>query len=375
VTTAALEEIYASRPQVVRALADTGRPVIGVVGADVPVELVAAAGAVAYRLHGSPDRISEEARAILGGALDPVAHSVLTQLLDGSLAFLTGVVVSRDSQSSLQLFYALRELRRVAPHRPLPPVELLDLLHLPTAHTARYDEARLGRLAEQLAGWTGVAPTSQRLAEATAAAGRVRALLRRISDLRRGSRPVLTGTQVLRVLGAATALPPEDAVPLLEAVVADPAGAPSAEGRRRVFLTGSSHDHDEVYRALEEELDCLVAGEDSDWGDLALTVDPAGADLASLAVAYRDRGPAAPTASIPRRAAWTAEQVRRCAADVLLSVVREHDEAPAWDYPAQAASSCVPAALLARQPYRVAPADLRTALDAATADVAIGVRS
>ena len=370
---AALEEVYAGRPSRPRAYAATGRPVVGVVGADVPVELVDAAGALAYRLHGSPDRIGEQARAILGDSVDPVAHSVLTQLLDGSLAFLTGVVVSRDSQASLQLFYALRELRRREPH--LPPVQLLDLLHLPTPHTARYNEARLAQLAARLADWTGTVPGAERLAASVARVRRVRALLRRVSELRRGARPVLTGTQVLHVHGAVAALPPEDADPLLERVLAEAAG-PVRVGRR-VFLTGSAQDTDEVYRVLEDDLGCLVVGEDSDWGDLALTVDPSGADLAALGVAYRDRGPAAATSAIPRRAAWTAEQLRRCSAEVFLAVVREHDEAPAWDFPAQAAAAGlgVPAALLARQPYRVPAGALRDALDGASPLAPAGGRS
>ncbi|MGY1603560.1 2-hydroxyacyl-CoA dehydratase [Geodermatophilus sp. SYSU D00815] len=347
-----LAELYAARPDHVRALAADGRPVIGVVGADVPAELVEAAGAVAYRLHGSPDVLSEEARAILGGAQDPVAHSLLTRLLDGSLAFLTGLVVSRDSQSSLQLFYALRELRRLEPARRLPPVVLLDLLHLPTPHTARYDEARLRQLAGTLAGWTGTAPTAERLAAAVPAAARVRGLLR---DLR----PRATGTTALHAVGAAAALPAADVAPLLEQVLTEPAEAPAA---RRVFLTGSGQDTDELYRALEEELGCLVVGEDHDWGVAALPAAPAAPDLAALALAYRDRGPAAPTASIPARAAATAERVRTARADLLLAVVREHDEAPAWDFPAQAAAVDVPAVLLARQPYRVDADALRAAV-------------
>ncbi|MGY1809461.1 2-hydroxyacyl-CoA dehydratase [Blastococcus sp. SYSU D00669] len=344
-----LAELYAARPEHVRAL---GRPVVGVVGADVPAELVEAAGAVAYRLHGSPNLVSDEAREVLGNALDPVAHAVLTRLLDGSLAFLTGLVVSRDSQSSLQLFYALRELRRLEPHRPLPPVVLLDLLHLPTAHTARYDEVRLRQLAGTLAGWTGTAPTPARLAAAVAAAARVRGLLR---DLR----PRVPGTTALHAVGVASALPAADVVPLLEQVLAE---ADQVPGGRRVFLTGSGQDTDELYRALEEELGCLVMGEDHDWGALALPADPPAADLGALALAYRDRGPAAPTASIGRRAAATAERVRDAGADLLLAVVREHDEAPAWDFPAQAAAVDVPAVLLARQPYRVDADALRAAV-------------
>lgn len=360
-----LAELYAGRPEHARALAAAGRPVVGVVGADVPAELVEAAGAVAYRLHGSPDLMADEARAILGAALDPVAHSVLTRLLDGSLAFLTGLVVSRDSQASLQLFYALRELRRLEPARRLPPVVLLDLLHLPTTHTARYDEVRLRQLAEHLAGWTGTPATSDRLADAVRAVGRVRALLRRVGALRGEAR--LTGTAALHSVGVATALPAADAVPLLEQVVTEAAEVPAA---RRLFLTGSGQDTDELYRALEEELGWLVVGEDHDWGPLALPAEPAGPDLASLAAAYRDRGPAAPTASIACRAAATAERIREARADLLLAVVREHDEAPAWDFPAQVAAVGVPAVLLARQPYRVDVDELRSAVT-----VHAGIRS
>jgi benzoyl-CoA reductase/2-hydroxyglutaryl-CoA dehydratase subunit BcrC/BadD/HgdB len=352
-----LAELYAGRPEQASARAAAGTPVVGVVGADVPAELVAATGSLAYRLHGSPDLVSDEARAILGAALDPVAHSVLTHLLDGSLDFLTGLVVSRDSQSSLQLFYALRELRRIEPARRLPPVVLLDLLHLPTDHTRRYDEVRLLQLADQLAGWTGTPATPDRLADAVRSVGRVRALLREVSALRAQGR--LPGTAALHAVGVASALPAADAVPLLEQVVAE---ATELLPARRVFLTGSGQDTDELYRVLEEELGCLVAGEDHDWGAAALPAEPAGPDLASLAAAYRDRGPAAPTASIARRAAATAERVRDARADLLLAVVREHDEAPAWDFPAQAEAVDVPAVLLARQPYRVDVDDLRAAV-------------
>jgi benzoyl-CoA reductase/2-hydroxyglutaryl-CoA dehydratase subunit BcrC/BadD/HgdB len=352
-----LAELYAGRPDQASARAAAGTPVVGVVGADVPAELVEAAGAVAYRLHGSPDLVSDEAREILGASLDPVVHSLLTRLLDGSWAFLSGLVVSRDSQSSLQLFYALRELRRIEPARRLPPVVLLDLLHLPTEHTARYDEVRLRQLTDQLADWTGTPATPDRLADAVRSVGRVRALLREVSALRAQGR--LPGTAALQAVGVATASPAVDVVPLLEQVVAEAGEVPAG---RRLFVTGSGQDTDELYRLLEEELGCRVVGEDHDWGPLALPAEPVAPDLASLARAYRDRGPAAPTASIARRAAATAGRVRGARADLLLAVVREHDEAPAWDFPAQAEAVDVPAVLLARQPYRVDVDELRAAV-------------
>jgi benzoyl-CoA reductase/2-hydroxyglutaryl-CoA dehydratase subunit BcrC/BadD/HgdB len=370
-----LEEVYAARLRVARETAESGRTVVGVVGADVPVELVTAAGAVAYRLHGHPDVVGDQAREILGAGLDPVAHSLLTRILDGSAGFLAGIVVSRDCQASLQLFYALRELRRLDPHRAIPPVHLLDLLHLPTAHTVRYDEARLHQLADVLSGWTGEAIRSRGLTEAQDGVARLRRLLRELDALRTGPAPRLTGTQALRVLGAVTALPLERSLALVSEVVGDAATLPVGRAKPRVFVTGSAQDHDEVHRALEQDLDCQVVGEDHDWGALALAIEVRGSGIPALARAYRDRGPCAPTSSISRRAAWTAEQVRLRSADVLLGVVREHDEAPAWDFPAQRGAAGVPAALLERQPYRIETDDLRAALRAATLPPAVAVQA
>ncbi|WP_324278077.1 hypothetical protein [Blastococcus brunescens] len=54
--------------------------------------------------------------------------------------------------------------------------------------------------------------------------------------------------------------------------------------------------------------------------------------------------------------------MRGSRADLLLAVVREHDEAPAWDFPAQEAAAGVPAVQLARQPYRTDADELRGAL-------------
>lgn len=375
-----LERVYTNRPENVRARAEDGRPVVGVVGADVPPELVEAAGAVAYRLHGHPEIGSAEARRILGASVDPVAHSILTRLLDGELDFLRGLVVSRDSQSSLQLFYALRELRRLDPHRGLPPVHLLDLLHLPTAATARYDEARLAGLATVLAGWTGQHPTGERLTAAVERWREVRRLLGRVSELRRGAAPPLTGTQALRVFGAVSALAAGEATDLLTDLLTDlRTGPPEPPVTHRVFLTGSAQDHDLTYLALEK-LGCRVVGEDHDWGELSLTIDvESPGDPAALARGYRDRGPAAPTASVARRAEWTAQRARSSGADLLLCLVREYDEAPAWDFPAQRAAlagTAIPAVLVARRPYAVPPDGLaealRTARPATTAAAALG---
>ena len=126
---------------------------VGYVGADVPVELITAAGLRPLRLTGNPHAGSSLGDRYLGRGVDPVARSVLTRILTGDYGPLEALVVSRDCEASLRLFYALRELHRVEPERGLPPVRLVDVLHLPHHTTTRYVHAKIAQLRAWLGQW------------------------------------------------------------------------------------------------------------------------------------------------------------------------------------------------------------------------------
>jgi benzoyl-CoA reductase/2-hydroxyglutaryl-CoA dehydratase subunit BcrC/BadD/HgdB len=336
------------------ALLDAARPpvgpIAGYVGADVPVELLTAAGYHPVRLSGAPDEDASPGRHYLGGGLDPVACSILTRLLAGAYGGLDVLVVSRDCEASLRLFYVLRELRRVEPGIALPPVHLVDVLHLPHRTTTRYVLAKVRGLREWLA-TQGRPVTDAALAEAVAAHDRLRALLREIGALRAQRR--LTGVEMLGIVAAVTTRPVADVLPLLADLAAELPTREPAPGHP-VHLTGSSHDSPHVYAALEAA-GLLVVGEDHDRGDLLALGDVGAArpDRADLAIAerYQFAGPAAPRASIRARAAHSAAALRERGARGLVSYVRRFDDAPPWDFPAQRAATDVPAVLVEQQEY------------------------
>ncbi|MBZ6202733.1 2-hydroxyacyl-CoA dehydratase [Streptomyces olivaceus] len=323
--------------------------VIGYVGADVPVEYITAAGLLPLRLSGTPGAPSTAGDRCLGTGLDPAARSVLTRLLDGDFGPLDGIVVARDCEASLRLFYALRELRRVDPALALPPVHLVDVLHLPHRTTTRYVRAKLGQLRATVETWAGRSIGGSALADAITAHDRLRELLTGAAALRRSHPARLTGTQALTVVAATTALPVDRATALLEALLTEADQLPEHEGLR-VFLTGSPHDTDHVYTALEDS-GLLVVGEDHDWGDLLSLRRTAAPTEAALAERYQYNGPAAPRASIRARAAHTRRAARECGAQALVSYARIRDDAPGWDYPAQREATGLPSVRLSRQPY------------------------
>ncbi|MEV5759520.1 2-hydroxyacyl-CoA dehydratase family protein [Streptomyces tendae] len=324
-------------------------PVIGYVGADVPVEYLTAAGLLPVRLGGDPHTPSTAGDRYLGTGLDPAARSVLTRLLDGGHGPLDGVVVSRDCEASTRLFYALRELRRVEPSRALPPVHLVDVLHLPHRTTTRYVRAKLAQLRATVETWAGRTVDDTALAAAITAHDRLRELLARVADLRRARPARLSGTEMLTVVAATTALPVESAIRLLEQLLAEADGLPEHEGTR-VFLTGSPHDTAHVYAKIEN-MGFLIVGEDHDRGDLLYRRRTGTPTETALAERYQHNGPAAPRAAIRTRAEHTRRQAEACGAEVLVGYARLRDDAPAWDYAAQAAATGLPSVFLSRQPY------------------------
>ncbi|HEY3465077.1 MAG TPA: 2-hydroxyacyl-CoA dehydratase family protein [Amycolatopsis sp.] len=327
---------------------------VGYVGADVPVELITAAGLLPKRLAGKPGEDSALGDRYLGRGVDPVARSILTRILTGDYGPLEAIVVSRDCEASLRLFYALRELHRVEPELRLPPVRLVDVLHLPHHTTTRYVHAKIAQLREWLGQWRPIGDDD--LAAAITAHDTLRRSLAHLAELRRANR--LSGTRFLEVVAAATALPVTEATALVDSMLA--ADLPEVDGVR-LFLTGSSHDSPAVYETLESN-GFLVVGEDHDWGELLFARTCAAPTELALAERYQHNGPAAPRSSIRQRAAHTAAAARACDAEVLLSYARVHDDAPPWDFPEQRAATGLRAVLAERQPYGELTAEALAAL-------------
>jgi benzoyl-CoA reductase/2-hydroxyglutaryl-CoA dehydratase subunit BcrC/BadD/HgdB len=310
---------------------DAGGLVVGCVGADIPHELVAAAGMLPVRLRGEgrPSALAEE---ILGPRVDPSVRLILAGLLEGRppVDFL---LVSHESDSTVRLFTSLRVLARDEPPPPLPEFAIVDLLHLPTETTAAYDLGRLLELRALLEGWSGRTLTEENLEGAVVQGNQTRSLLAGLSELRRTNPARLSGSDALAVLGAGTVLDAPSYNALLHDLLADPGPAPPPA--RRVYLTGSAHDSAAVYRAIEAD-GSTVVGEDHGSGEaigdglIAENRDP----LAAIAARYHAGSALALRNDPDARAARAAADAAVAGADVVLSWIRTGDDALAWGVPA-----------------------------------------
>jgi benzoyl-CoA reductase/2-hydroxyglutaryl-CoA dehydratase subunit BcrC/BadD/HgdB len=298
---------------------------IGVVGADLPRQIVRAAGAVPVRIFGSwTGEVS--ARAIeLTGAVDAVAGRILDALLAGDHDDLDALVICNDSQANLRMFYVLRVLsaRGEVPF----PVQLLDTPRGAGAPREAFVATQYARLAEFCSRVTGTAIGIEELRSAGAAEQRVGAALGRLRERRADGR--CTGTAALGAYRAANVSEPDAAVAVIDA-----SQSATAEGKR-IFLTGSAHPDPLVYDALERD-GFVIAGEDHDTGDAgwfaASTSGETVADVfVALAAAHAERAPSAAKSTTAERVPALMQRVTDTRSGAVLALVRDLDDAPTWE--------------------------------------------
>lgn len=296
-------------------------PVIGIVGADVPRSIVDEWDAVPLVLLPDEREPSRQAVDLLGSACSRPVTVLLTMILQGELQHLSGLIVSRENQDTLRLFYVLRHL--AAAGELTWPVQYLELLHLPRASTARYNARRLQACSAAVRGWVGARDA---VVPRPDAVSRVGALFAQLDDTRR-SRGA-SGREFVEVLATANALS------LTEAEERVHAWTPEAATGRGVLLSGTRTWTSRVHAALEAA-GGHVLGEDHAGGSLATSLRPASGEIDDLAAATVAWGPAAATSGSPERATALVRRAQEVRASRVLSVLDPLDQAAPWDLAAQ----------------------------------------
>lgn len=330
-------------------------PTIGVIGADVPRQLILAAGATPVHLSGAWNgKVSQEASELLG-ACDAVAARVLDAVLSGAHDELVGLIVCNDSMAHLRIFYVLRVL---AGRCRFPfPVHLLDAPRGGGKHRNRFVARQYERLTNFAAACTGTPVDTIPLTESATREALLGRTLEHVRTRRRAH--TLTGTAALRAYAAATCRAPEEAVIEIEESLGRPAapGTPfpdssspappnGLQGTVPVVMTGSSHPDPTVYETLEQA-GFLVVGEDHDTGDSAWIGDyvdsgdviPCQDSLRDafhrLAKQHAQRPPAAARSLSSERTRHLLEVVEQTNAAGVVALVRDLDDGPVWDLPGQ----------------------------------------
>lgn len=332
-----LAAAYADRLGEARAAAAAGTPVIGVVGNTVPVEIVAAAGALAVQVTGTTGD-TPLADAWLEPFYDPDVRGICEQALRGELRFLRALVIPRSTEPYHKLYLSLRELERLGQGPRLPALVLYDLPHTQDARMRDYAVQRTRELAATLGSLTGQAPTEERLRAAIRSMNAVREAQQGLQSLRQ-ARPCAWRGETAQVLnGAARFMAPQRYAPLLGAAlqvppVSQPSGAPPS-GAPRLLVKGVPLDHARLHRAVDEAGGVVVA-EDDPWGTRGAgpLVPETGDPLLAVGLHYHAAVPCPRLHPREAREAWFLAALDDITPDGVLFHLPAPDDVHGWDFP------------------------------------------
>ena len=331
-----LLDIWLDRDDRVSAFRAAGGKVVGCLGCDVPEEYLLAGGLLPLRIAPDPESDLSAADEILEACFDPMVRSQFDRIVRREpVKPWDYIAVSNSTDVLVRVFLYLRELRRTEPDVPVPDTAFIDWLFTPSRKFQLYNEAQAGRFRKKAEEWAGRPITDEDVRAAIAVLNGERAALRRISALRLGDEPRVTGEEALVITGAGFRMDRAEHRDLVNAA-ADAAEAWPVLTGERIYFSGTEQYRGEVYAALEKD-GAVIAAEDQDCGMRWFEGDTDEALPPEKAVAsrYIHRSPSPKKATVETRTEVLCRAASQARADGVVVCMDQFEEAASWDFPEQ----------------------------------------
>jgi benzoyl-CoA reductase subunit C len=171
-----------------------GRKVLGYYCCYMPVEILTAAGVIPYRIIGNSKEQITEADAVLERVMCPWVRNTFDQALKGNYAFLDGVVIPHVCDAVQRMYALWRHYSGISYHYQF------DIPHILSDSSFRFFAKELDLFKESLEKFLGKKITDEALQDAIQLHNENRRLVRELYSLRKSSPPLISGTEVLRLL-------------------------------------------------------------------------------------------------------------------------------------------------------------------------------
>jgi benzoyl-CoA reductase/2-hydroxyglutaryl-CoA dehydratase subunit BcrC/BadD/HgdB len=324
-----LQQAYGQPLAAAREHRRCGGRVVGYTGPTVPVELIESTGAMPVLVVPQLPRPTPLADQLIETTEPWALRSVAEQALDGSLACLDLLVLTRSED---WLYYNLKEAVRRGLGERVPELHLMDLIQSSLPAVQDYNTVVVRRLVECLERRLGRA-APDRLPAAVAAQDARRRLLR--DFLQRRAASAWPGSLAMQILGASCFLQQPDWCAAVQQILSEPV-TESAHGSVPGVLVATSEPlfHLRLHQAIEEAGGRVVA-EDTWYGARCATPElgSSGDLLARLAQHYAVHTQNDVVQPRERRDAWVLEQLERGDVALLVLYVPPGDRRFGWDCP------------------------------------------
>ena len=330
-----LLEVYENRGAQAAKWRGNGGKTVAKLGADVPDELIIAAGMLPVQIYADPDAKLEKTDTYLEFAFDPIVRHQFEKIVDGTCAGETDfLAVSNSTDVIIRVFLYLREMKRINLEK-VPPITFMDWLFTRNRMHQDRNELTVKLFIEQLEQWSGKKLTDEAIREAMVLCNEDRAALRKISALRKAEKPRISGCEALVITGSALFMDRREHAELVEKLAEEAQSWPELEGPR-VYYTGSVQEDTSVYEMIESR-GAVIVGEDHDWGDRFFNRDcnTAYPVVRGIVDRYMLRDFSSKKAFVSQRVETLLNEVKEAAAEAVVFYNNIYEEAASWDCPSQ----------------------------------------
>lgn len=332
----ALKDAYDHREKGASKARANGVKVLGELGFDVPEELVLAAGMFPVRIYADPEKALVETDKYLEYSFEPVVRAQFEKIVDGTYGNqIDYLAISNSTDVIIRIFLYLRELKRVEPEKPVPPITFIDWLFTRHRLHQTRDEFVIDLFKKQLEEWIGREITDEEIRAAGAVLNENRRALREMAALRHGQEVRIGGSEAMVIIGAGFFMDKEEHTALVKKVTEDAKSWPVLEGPR-VFYTGANHEDNALYERIEAA-GLVIVGEDTDWGDRSYDrdYDPKLPVIRGVVDRYLFREFSAKKAFVQQRVEALDREVNAAGAQGVIFYTNQYDEVATWDMPKQ----------------------------------------
>jgi benzoyl-CoA reductase subunit C len=229
-------------------LKNEGKQFIGYVCSFVPLEIISASGCIPFRVRGDVHEPITKGDTLLETIVCPYYRSIFDLSVKGKYDFLSGLVIPHGCDSMVRSFstwsYSL-------------PYAYFHFVNIPTVcveSSFEFFKAEINTFRKSLEKFTGKAIMDVDLEEAIRIHNESRDKVRALYEFRKADPPLVSGTELTRVLTVGSSLPIAEANRLFDQVLSEIGRrreSPLKKGPR-IFIDGACLDNIELIRLVEE---------------------------------------------------------------------------------------------------------------------------
>ncbi|MEI9478537.1 MAG: 2-hydroxyacyl-CoA dehydratase family protein [Deltaproteobacteria bacterium] len=232
-----------------------GKKVIGYMCSFVPLEMITAAGCIPFRVRGNIHEPITTGDTLLETIVCPYYRSCFDLSAKQKYDFLSGLVIPHGCDSMVRSYsvwtYSL----------PFPYFHFVNIPTVCVESSFEFFGAELNTFRKSLEKFTGKRITDDDLGQAIRVHNEYRDKVRALYEFRKADPPLISGSEVTRVVTVGSSLPIGEANTLLDQVLAEIGRREKALLKKgpRLFIDGACIDNIELIKLVEETGGNVVA--------------------------------------------------------------------------------------------------------------------